>query len=240
MWAPARIGGNPAESGDERRAGVEGTMLFKKNSILDRPIKPPSMRNHESGPDEFEAKLRRDALVKERINTHQDLDGYASRHGWTDPGHLSTTMYDNMHRLHTVITERGVEKVYNADVDTPSGTAKGARAVGPGGKLQSRRPTAGDCAADVARRGAKLLSRRLVLPRERYPQTVTARQALLRPGERSDRRQHPAQAGAASQRSGRELQPHPAPLERGALGPVEVDHEAMPAGLRSKHNMYHP
>ena len=53
MWAPARIGGHPAESGDERRAGVEGTMLFKKNSILDRPIKPPSMRNYESGPDEF-------------------------------------------------------------------------------------------------------------------------------------------------------------------------------------------
>ena len=78
-------------------------MLFKKNSILDRPIKPPSMRNYESGPDEFEAKLRRDALVKERINTHKDLDGYASRHGWTDPGHLSTTMYDNTHRLHTVI-----------------------------------------------------------------------------------------------------------------------------------------
>ena len=30
-------------------------------------------------------------------------------------------MYDNTHRLHTVITERGVEKAYNADVDTPSG-----------------------------------------------------------------------------------------------------------------------
>ena len=29
-------------------------MLFKKNSILD-PIKPPSMRNYESGPDGFEA-----------------------------------------------------------------------------------------------------------------------------------------------------------------------------------------
>merc|ERR1712216_661210 len=82
------------------------------------------MRNYESGPDEFANKQRRDALVAERINTHKDLDGYASRNGWTDPGHLSTTMYDNTHRLHTIITEKGVEKVYNADIDTPSGVMK--------------------------------------------------------------------------------------------------------------------
>ena len=82
-------------------------MLYKKNSILDRPVKPPSVRNYEAGPDEFANKQRRDALVAERINTHKDLDGYASRNGWTDPGHLSTTMYDNTHRLHTIITEKG-------------------------------------------------------------------------------------------------------------------------------------
>ena len=196
-------------------------MLFKKNSILDRPIKPPSMRNYESGPDEFEAKLRRDALVKERINTHKDLDGYASRHGWTDPGHLSTTMYDNTHRLHTVITERGVEKVYNADVDTPSGVAK---VPAPWDRAENYNPDAPllEIVPPMSPGAAPNSSPAARSPRERYPQAVAARKAVLRPGERSDRRQHPAQAGAAAQRAGRELQPHPAPLERGALGPVEA------------------
>ena len=213
-------------------------MLFKKNSILDRPIKPPSMRNYESGPDEFEAKLRRDALVKERINTHKDLDGYASRHGWTDPGHLSTTMYDNTHRLHTV-TKRGVEKVYNADVDTPSGVAK---VPTPWDRARASIPTP-RCwrlcrRCRRARRQTPLPSARS--PPRAVPPSGCCTASSTRPGERSHRRQHPAQAGAAAQRAGRELQPHPAPLERGASDPSRLDREAMPAGLRSKHNMYHP
>ena len=150
-------------------------MLYKKNSILDRPVKPPSMRNYESGPDEFANKQRRDALVAERINTHKDLDGYASRNGWTDPGHLSTTMYDNTNRLHTIITEKGVEKVYNADIDTPERRDEGSRAVGSSRELQPRSRAARHRGPDVAGRGAQLLPGRFLLPRERYPQAPAAR-----------------------------------------------------------------
>ena len=215
-------------------------MLFKKNSILDRPIKPPSMRNYESGPDEFEAKLRRDALVKERINTHQDLDGYASRHGWTDPGHLSTTMYDNMHRLHTVITERGVEKVYNADVDTPSGTAK---VPAPWDRAENYNPDAPllEIVPPMSPGAAPNSS-----PVGSFSPASGTPKRLLHGKQYSVPENDPTDDSTQLRRV-----PPPSALD-GSYNPIlhhwnvepsdpsKLDREAMPAGLRSKHNMYHP
>ena len=215
-------------------------MLYKKNSILDRPVKPPSVRNYEAGPDEFANKQRRDALVAERINTHKDLDGYASRNGWTDPGHLSTTMYDNTHRLHTIITEKGVEKVYNADIDTPSGVMK---VPAPWDRAENYNPEAAllDIVAPMSPGAAPNSS-----PGGSFSPASGTPKRLLHGKQYSVPENDPTDDSTQLRR----VQP-PSALD-GSYNPIlhhwnvepsdpsRLDREAMPTGLRSKHNMYRP
>ena len=48
--------------------------MFKKNSILDRPIRPPSARNRESAPEEHEADLARQRRLQGRFKRYDAFD----------------------------------------------------------------------------------------------------------------------------------------------------------------------
>lgn len=59
--------------------------MYKKNSILDRPLRPPSARNVENGPIEFQRELERDAAKLVKYKKHDEMKGYSSRNQWEDP-----------------------------------------------------------------------------------------------------------------------------------------------------------
>ena len=98
--------------------------MYKKNSILDRPRRPPSARNVESAPIEHERALDKQARLSARYRNYAELDGYASRNAWSDPARLSSTKYDTLHGLQTVVGAKGLETAFRADVDFRSGVAK--------------------------------------------------------------------------------------------------------------------
>ena len=98
--------------------------MYKKNSILDRPIRPPSARNVESGPVEHARAVEAQKRLAERFRRYDSMEGYSSRHQWADPGHLYTTSYDTRHRLQTVVTDGGLKTIPRSDVDVPSGVMR--------------------------------------------------------------------------------------------------------------------
>ena len=98
--------------------------MYKKNSILDRPIRPPSARNVESGPVEHARAIEAQKRLAERFRRYDPMEGYSSRHQWADPGHLYTTSYDTRHRLQTVVTDGGLKTIPRSDVDVPSGVMR--------------------------------------------------------------------------------------------------------------------
>ena len=59
--------------------------MYKKNSILDRKIRPPSAKNVESGPIEYQRQQERDAVRFDKYRRHEDMKGYSCRHQWEDP-----------------------------------------------------------------------------------------------------------------------------------------------------------
>jgi len=98
--------------------------MYKKNSILDRPLRSPSARNLENAPIEFEQRENRAAAMVDKYRRHEEKGGYSCRHQWEDPQHWETTSYHTTHRLQTVVTERGLETMPRADVDILSGKMK--------------------------------------------------------------------------------------------------------------------
>ena len=80
--------------------------MYKKNSILDRPRRPPSARNVESAPIEHARAMDKRERLAARYARYAELDGYGSRNEWSDPKRLQTTRYDALHGRQTV--QRGV------------------------------------------------------------------------------------------------------------------------------------
>ena len=57
--------------------------MYKKNSILDRPVRPCSARNVEHGPVEHAAAIDKQRRLTERKHRFRDREGFACRHEWT-------------------------------------------------------------------------------------------------------------------------------------------------------------
>ena len=98
--------------------------MYKKNSILDRPRRPPSARNRESAPIEHERAVDKQNRLAARFAAYAEMDGFSSRNAWSDPERLRTTQHDTLHGLQTVVGAKGLETAFRADVDFRSGVAK--------------------------------------------------------------------------------------------------------------------
>ena len=135
-------------------------------------------------------------------------------------------MYDNTHRLHTVITERGVEKVYNADVDTPSGVAK---VPAPWDRAENYNPDAPllEIVIPMSPGAAPNSLVGSFSPRA-VPQAVAARQAYSVP-ENDPPTTAPSSGGCRLAALDGATTPS-CTTERGALGPVEAGSRAGPPG----------
>ena len=214
--------------------------MFKKNSILDRPIRPPSARNRESAPEEHEADLARQRRLARRFKRYDAFDGYSSRHDWADPASLHTTSYDTTHRLQTVITDEGMRTLPRADVDVKSGVmrvpppweraehfdrpdplAEQSWPPSPGRGVSAsapfRPPSPGTSSPRLLR------NHQFAIP-EDDPNDLATQKRLVRPPVKLEGIYDPI-------------------LHRWVVAPNdarELDREAMPPGLRSKANLYHP
>ena len=59
--------------------------MYKKNSILDRRVRPPSARNVENGPIEYEQQRKRELVRLDKYRRYEELKGWSSRNQWEDP-----------------------------------------------------------------------------------------------------------------------------------------------------------
>jgi hypothetical protein len=98
--------------------------MYKKNSILDRKITAPSMRNRANADAEWEAQQRADAIKFARIRANAARAGASAEFDWRDPDHMQSTTYDKTHRLQTVVSDKGLVTIPCANVDIPSGVRK--------------------------------------------------------------------------------------------------------------------
>lgn len=213
--------------------------MYKKNSILDRPIRPPSARNVENGPIEHARAIEAQKRLAERFRRYESMEGYSSRHQWADPGHLYTTSYDNLHRLQTVVTDQGLKTVPRSDVDVRSGVM---RVPAPWDRAENfSEDPAAECAwppspgRGVSPSGAF----RPQSPGTRSPRLLRDHRFAVPEDDPND---------LATQRR---ATPPPAGLDgtydpithRWVVEPADsraLDREAMPPGQRSKSNLYHP
>ena len=91
--------------------------MYKKNSILDRKITAPSMRNRANADAEWEAQQRADAIKFARIRANAARAGASAEFDWRDPDHMQSTTYDKTHRLQTVVSDKGLVTIPCANVD---------------------------------------------------------------------------------------------------------------------------
>jgi hypothetical protein len=214
--------------------------MYKKNSILDRPRRPPSARNVESAPIEHERALDKQARLSARYRNYAELDGYASRNAWSDPARLSSTKYDTLHGLQTVVGAKGLETAFRADVDFRSGVAKVPAPWDRAENYPEDDPLADQAWPASPGRGVSPSSPyRPASPGTRSPRLLRDHQIVVPEDDPND---------LATQRK---HVPPPSRLD-GVYDPINhrwvvmpsdasvLDREAMPPGLRSKGNMYHP
>lgn len=215
--------------------------MYKKNSILDRPVRPPSARNLEHGPIEHQNSLEKQRRLTERKSQYNAFDGYASRNSWADPENLQTTRYDNKHGLQTVVGANGLESRFRADVsfsgsgvmrvpapwdkvenypeDDPlseqSWPASPGRGVSPTGPFRPSSP---------GTRSPRLLRNNQIIVPEDDPNDLGTQRKHVQPPGKLDGTYDP-------------ITHHwiVLPTDQGL-----IDREAMPPGLRSKGNLYHP
>ena len=214
--------------------------MYKKNSILDRPRRPPSARNVESAPIEHERAVDKQNRLAARFAAYAEMDGFSSRNAWSDPERLRTTQHDTLHGLQTVVGAKGLETAFRADVDFRSGVAKVPAPWDRAENYPAEDPLAAAAWPASPGRGVSPASPfRPASPGTRSPRLLRDHQIGVPEDDPNDLNTQ------------RKRVPPPAKLD-GVYDPInhrwivmpadaaELDREAMPPGLRSKGNMYHP